>query len=303
MTASRALFVGRTTLDALYWLETMPEENTKIYARSFQAAPGGPAMNAAITHALLGGESLLASAVGGGPWAAQVRADLDAHGIRLLDLAAGTAYETPLCAVLVNGANGSRTILNPPLPELKLRRAGAWQQQTESWGGAVPPVVLTDGFFFEETRALFTSLRDAGAVICLDGGSYKPGTAELASLLTVAICSERFCVPESAGGPTAGPDAILAWFAAHGVPYVAVTRGAQSILGWDRGRRFQIEVAPVAAMDTLGAGDVLHGAFCHFFALDPQFEPALRRAAHIATLSCQSLGTQAWAAESSRVPA
>jgi sugar/nucleoside kinase (ribokinase family) len=53
-------------------------------------------------------------------------------------------------------------------------------------------------------------------------------------------------------------------------------------------------VAKIAAIDTLGAGDVLHGAFCHFFARKPVFEEALRWAAEIATLSCQSLGTQAW---------
>ena len=104
----------------------------------------------------------------------------------------------------------------------------------------------------------------------------------------------------SVPGHAANPDEIIAWFAHRGLPYIAVTRGAQSILGWDRGRRFEIEVAPVAAVDTLGAGDVLHGAFCHFFALKPDFESALRRASEIATLSCQSLGARAWAAEAGK---
>ena len=67
MKSSRALFLGRTTLDALYWLETAAEDNTKVYARRFHTAPGGPATNAAITHTLLGGKTLLASAIGGGP--------------------------------------------------------------------------------------------------------------------------------------------------------------------------------------------------------------------------------------------
>jgi len=294
MQAPPVLFLGRTTLDALYWLDLMPEENTKVYARSFKAAPGGPALNAAITHALLGGPTLLASAVGGGPWAVPVRAELNRHGIRLLDLAEGTEYETPLCSVLVNAANGNRTILNPPLAEITLRRLGAWQQEADALGGGMPPVVLTDGFFFDEARVLLTSLRDAGATLCLDGGSFKPGTAELASLLTAAICSERFAVPGNGAGQSS-PEAIIAWFAAKGLPYIAVTRGARPILAWDRGHRFEIEIPAVPAIDTLGAGDVLHGAFCHFFALQQEFEPALRRAAEIASLSCQSLGTQAWA--------
>jgi sugar/nucleoside kinase (ribokinase family) len=98
-----------------------------------------------------------------------------------------------------------------------------------------------------------------------------------------------------------GPIAIFEWFAARGVPYVAVTRGGRSILGWDRGRRFEIEVVQIAAADTLGAGDVLHGVFCYFFAQKPDFESALRRASKIATLSCQSLGIQAWATQTGEV--
>jgi sugar/nucleoside kinase (ribokinase family) len=81
------------------------------------------------------------------------------------------------------------------------------------------------------------------------------------------------------------------------VPYIAITRGGKPVLGGDRGRRFEIEVEKIAAADTLGAGDVLHGAFCHFFAQDQVFEPALRKASELATLSCQSLGIQAWATQ------
>jgi sugar/nucleoside kinase (ribokinase family) len=298
MNPSRVLFLGRTTLDVLYWLDRLPEEDTKVYARHLQAAPGGPALNAAITHSLLGGEALVISAIGGGPWAAQLCAELERHHLNLLDLAEGTAYEAPLCTVLVSAANSSRTIVNPPLSTVALRRLGPdWAGEVPADWGEVPPVVLSDGFFIEETSLLLAACQNAGAALVLDGGSWKPGTEQLAPLLTAAICSERFTVP---GHPT-GPESIFAWFAAQDVPYIAVTRGAKSILGWERGRHFEIEPAPIDAQDTLGAGDVLHGAFCHYFALEPDFEPALRRASALATLSCQSLGTQSWAMQPARV--
>ena len=290
MNQPRVLFLGRTTLDVLYWLDRLPEEDSKTYARQLQAAPGGPALNAAVTHSLLGGKAMLVSAVGGGPWAVPVRAELDRHDIGLFDLAVGTAYETPLTTVFVNAGNGSRTIVNPPISEVYMRRLGGWDAEMPSSWGSIPPVVLSDGFFFNETSALLAACKSAGAAVCLDGGSWKPGTEELAGLLTVAICSERFAVP----GQSGGPDDLFAWFAAKGVPHVAVTRGAKPILGWDRGRRFEIEVEDVAAIDTLGAGDVLHGAFCYSFTRKAVFKDALRWASEIATLSCQSLGTQAW---------
>jgi len=78
------------------------------------------------------------------------------------------------------------------------------------------------------------------------------------------------------------------------VPHIAVTRGARSIIGWERGRSFEIEIATIDAADTLGAGDVLHGAFCYHFARTRQFESALRIAAEVATRSCQSHGIRSW---------
>ena len=164
---------------------------------------------------------------------------------------------------------------------------GAWDRE---WG-ELPAVALTDGFHLDETLPLLSALRGMGKAICLDGGSWKPGTDALAPMLTAAICGERFRVPGEAGEA----EATLAWFAAQDVPFAAVTRGQRSILGLDRGRRFEIAIEPVEAVDTLGAGDVLHGAFCFYFAESGDFEGSLRRAAGIATRSCRGLGITHWA--------
>lgn len=288
MAAPHVLFAGRTTLDALYWLDGLPPEDTKVFARAFRVAPGGPACNAAITHALLGGRATLLSAIGCGPAAEVVRAALGQRGVGLVDLADGTDYETPLTTVLVNAANSTRTIVNPPAE--KLERSALGGRWDAVWGDA-PAVALTDGFYLKETLPLLAGLREAGAAICLDGGSWKPGTDEVAPLLTAAICSERFVLP----GTDANAETTLAWFAAHGVPHAAITRGMRPILCLDRGRRFEIAVARVDAVDTSGAGDVLHGAFCFYFGMSGDFEGSLRRAAAVATRSCEGLGVAWWA--------
>jgi sugar/nucleoside kinase (ribokinase family) len=281
------LFAGRSTLDALYWLDQIPAEDTKAYARVFSAAPGGPALNAAVTHSLMGGEAMLVSAVGRGPWADLVRLELARRSIGLIDIAEGTSYETPLATVLIGKRNSSRTIVNPPLSDVALGSlTGSWQAVVPAEWDCVPPVVLCDGFYLDRIFPLLAACHKSGASLCLDGGSWKPGTGELAPLLTAAICSERFVVP----GVEPGAEAVLDWFAALGVPSVAVTRGPRAILALDRGRRFQVDIAPIEAVDTLGAGDVLHGAFSNLFASEQNFEPALRRAAQIATLSCKNHG-------------
>jgi len=287
--APHVLFAGRTTLDAVYFLDAFPGEDTKVFARDFRLAPGGPACNAAITHALLGGRAKLLSAVGHGAAADFVRSELDRHAIRLTDIAAGATYETPLTTVLVNPSGSTRTIVNPPPAQLRIPSRGrGWPAH---WGEQ-PELALSDGFYLEETLSLLERLRQAGSPLCLDGGSWKAGTDLLAPLLTAAICSERFAPP----GSSPDAESTLAWFAARGVPHVAVTRGPGPILCLDRGRRFDIEVERVEAVDTLGAGDVLHGAFCFHFATSGDFEESLRRAAKIATHSCTGLGIGCWTA-------
>jgi sugar/nucleoside kinase (ribokinase family) len=283
MPAPHVLFAGRTTLDALYLLDALPGEDTKVFARDFRVAPGGPACNAAITHALLGGRSTLLSAVGQGAAADFVRRELDRHAIRLIDLAAGTDYETPLTAVLASAPASTRTIVNPPVVQLKIPPHGrGWPAHWEDR----PELALTDGFHLEETLLLLERLRNAGSRLCFDGGSWKPGTDDLAPLLTAAICSERF----APSGSPPNAECTLAWFAGRGVPHIAVTRGPRPILCFDRGRRFEIAIEQVEAVDTLGTGDVLHGAFCFHFAASGNFEESLRLAAGIATRSCTGLG-------------
>jgi sugar/nucleoside kinase (ribokinase family) len=284
---AKVLFAGRTTVDALYWLDRLPQEDTKVFARAFRVAPGGPACNAAIIHRLLGGQATLLSAVGGGPMAALVREELDRRGVRLIDLAP-SSYETPLTTVLVNTAAATRTIVNPPVTGARVAALGG--EWDPAWGER-PAVALTDGFYLEETLPLLAALGDGGTALCLDAGSWKSRTESLAPLLTAAICSERFTPP----GAKADPEATLGWFAGQGVPHAAVTRGAKPIVGLDRGRRFEIAIEPVEAVDTLGAGDVLHGAFCFYFGQGLGFEESLRRAAEVATRSCRGLGIGHWA--------
>jgi sugar/nucleoside kinase (ribokinase family) len=282
-----AAFFGRTTLDVLYSLDALPAEDTKVFAHAFRTAPGGPACNAAITQTLLGGKATLFTAIGTGLWAGAIRDELIRRSIALIDLAAGTPYETPLTTVLLNRTRATRTIVNPPQPQVELPILDeGWN---EDWG-TPPRIVLTDGFHLKETLPLLRAIRDAGTPLILDGGSWKPGTSDLAPLLNAAICSERFAV----SGASADPESTLQWFAAQGVLHAAVTRGPRPTLALDRGRRFEIEIPPIAAIDTSAAGDVLHGAFCYHYGKSGHFEESLRSAAEIATQSCQTLGIEGW---------
>lgn len=76
----------------------------------------------------------------------------------------------------------------------------------------------------------------------------------------------------------------------------AMTRGQEPILYYSPDGSGEIEIGGAKrVIDTLGAGDILHGAFCHFHVNQEQpFRDALASAAKVATFTCQYFGTREW---------
>src|ERR1700761_7381280 len=108
------VFLGRSTLDLLYEISQFPRENTKTMASRFLAQAGGPALNAAITFASLGGSAQLVSAVGRGGWSHAIKAELERFGVRLTDLCDSDDFSPPVSTVAIHSGPGSRTIINSP---------------------------------------------------------------------------------------------------------------------------------------------------------------------------------------------
>ena len=87
------VFVGLTTLDVIHRSRRAPGPNEKMTAERQDLAAGGPAANAAVVFAALGGRARLLTALGSGPAADLARADLTAHGVEVIDVGQGTSME------------------------------------------------------------------------------------------------------------------------------------------------------------------------------------------------------------------
>jgi sugar/nucleoside kinase (ribokinase family) len=134
--------------------------------------------------------------------------------------------------------------------------------------------------------------RHRGITTVLDGGSWKPGTDQLLACIDAAICSADFRPP---GCET--PHAVAAFLRGFGVRAVAISRGGEPVLCWEGEQHTTVPVPRIEVIDTLGAGDVLHGAFCHVAAGSAGtgwFLPAIEAAVDVASRSCAHRGTRAW---------
>ena len=106
----KGLFVGLCTTDIVYYADTFPEENKKIKVNDYARYIGGPAANAAITYALLGGEATLATCLGSSFESKVMIEELQTYGVNVLNYS--TQSMLPNTASILISKNGERTIIS-----------------------------------------------------------------------------------------------------------------------------------------------------------------------------------------------
>jgi sugar/nucleoside kinase (ribokinase family) len=290
--AHRGLFVGLTTLDLIYGVSHLPHANEKQVATDFAIAAGGPATNAAVTFRHLGNQCVLLSAVGQHPLSELVRADLAAQQVELNDLYPERTELLPLSSILVTQTTGDRAVVSRNAVNLQM---SAEQVATTDLDNI--DIVLMDGHQLEVSLAIAQRACLQNIPIVLDGGSWKPGLEKLLPLVDYAVCSANFLPPDcetSADGMQYVIQVLGSLNRKKAIlPSVAVTHGEQPIQYVHQGQVGEVYVPEIQAIDTLGAGDVFHGAFCHAI-LNTSFVSALQQAITVASLSCQSFGTREW---------
>lgn len=273
----RGVFVGLTTVDIVLRVPEHPAHNAKTVATGRALCAGGPAANAAVAFVGLGGHAALVSALGTSPLAWLARNELKGCGVAVHDAAAHRDDPPPLAVVLSDASDGTRSVV---LSRDELAHRSLLPPPERVLDGVA--VVLLDGHHPDLALPLAHAARERGIPTVLDAGSWKPVLAELLPHIDYAVASADFA-PDAEGAL----DRLLSL----GAGCAAVSAGPDPIRWRDAdGSRGSVDVPSVAVIDTLGAGDVLHGAFCWFLAGGADFPEALRLAAIEASAHCEVLG-------------
>ena len=282
----RGLFAGLATLDVIHRIDAPPGRDQKITARAQFVAAGGPAANAAVTFAALGGRAVLLTALGQGTIAQTIAAELRSQGVEVLDIAPDLRDAAPVSAVSVLEATGERSVIGGDAAGLTAPRPDAAQLR-ELLDDS--DVVLLDGHHPELARAVRDEARSTDLPIVLDAGRWKPIMDELVGAVTDVVASADFRTPG-----TATTEDTAAQLRARGARIVAATAGAGPVRWWEDGRRGEVPVPQVRAVDTLGAGDVFHGAYAFALAVGASVEARLEYAAQVAAIRCEHVGPRSW---------
>ena len=279
------VFVGLATLDVIHRIAKPPGANEKITSTAQFVAAGGPAANAAVTFAALGGRAILVTALGDDPIAATIRADLTAHDVAIVDAAAGSVRAVPVSAVSVVESTGDRAVISADAVNSE---ASPPEDLGDLVAGA--DVVLVDGHHPLIARAAVRHATTLGGTLVVDAGRWKPVMADIISHATDMVCSADFRTP-GADDPAATADALVA----SGVRTVVVTHGGDPVDWWSGGESGSVPVPPVDVVDTLGAGDVFHGAYAYYSVRrDGGVAECICRSARVAALRCSVIGPRAW---------
>lgn len=284
MNHQKAIFIGLSTVDHTYLLEEFPAENTKMFSKNYLFQCGGPALNAATTYNLLGGSAHLISCFGSGSLASQaMKLMSENYSLTIHDIMEGSDHTFPASSVLVNPNTGSRTIVNPPKASNSLNLDYSAAHLIDG------SIILLDGHYWHSgLRDKIIEARSAGARIVLDGGSWKSDSDQSLDLVDYIICSTKFIKPGLNGKE------MVAYLHDAGIGFVGYTDNENPILVSEGGTEKYIPVEQINAVDTLGAGDVLHGAFCYYLSQGQDGFTSLGNAAKIATESCRYFGTHSW---------
>jgi len=283
--AKTILCAGIAVQDIVMRVEHFPQPGQKVPASDFVITGGGCAANAAVAIARLRGRVKFSGPLGGPPGrdttSDRIIADLEREGIGCSGVErvpGGTAS----ASLILLDVEGEKTIAT--------RRGKNLLDAVPSDATALVATigaVLIDNRFPKFVAPICAAARARGIPLVIDGDQETTEDDALLALGTHVVFSA-----ECLRGTTRCTDLQegLVRMAKRLRGFLAVTDGANGAYWIDNGAVRHVPGFAVTAVDTLGAGDVFHGAFTLALLEGQPLPAAMRFACAAAGLKCTRFG-------------
>src|SRR5882724_3622891 len=279
----RILCIGMPVRDLTFRVPGLPARGSKENASHFEEICGGNALNGAIGIVRLGGRASICGPMGDPreTTSRYIFEKMAEEGIETKHIVHMPGLVTPISNIMID-PSGERTIVTFRDPEL-------WKVQLPDAGTLLDDcaAILTESRCAAFCTDLCAEARRRGIPVIVDvdrAMSLREGLLNASSHLVFS--SEPL-------QETAGVDdgEALKKIAKLTPSFLAGTRGAQGTIWLDeQGTLQQTPAFPVHTVDTLGAGDVFHGAFALAITEKQDIPSALRFASAAAALKCTRFG-------------
>lgn len=257
--------VGLAVLDQVFIVDELPFGPHKHFALDRRRAGGGPAAVAAVTAAKLGAAARFVGRVGDDPAGTDLLDWLHREGVDTSGSRAVMGARTPLSAVFVD-AGGERMVVNHTDPALFEGETVAATDLGEA------DAVLVDVFWPAGAEMALRIAADRGIPGVVDFDFADVDAGRLLDHASHVVFSQA-ALMEMTG--MANLPAAVVEIDRRTAAKVAVTAGQQGLWWVDKEIR-RMPAFDVEPRDTLGAGDVFHGAFTVALAEGRPLQEALR---------------------------
>jgi sulfofructose kinase len=280
----RILCIGIPVRDLTFRVQGVPARGSKVNASHFEEICGGNALNAAIGIVRLGGRASICGPMGDArETASRYIFDKLAHeGIDTKHLVHMPGLVTPISSIMID-PSGERTIVTFRDPELWKVRLPDTDTLLEDCSA-----ILTESRCAEFCTDLCAEARRRGIPVIVDADRAMSLREGLLTASSHLIFSSE---PLQETADIADDGEALKKISRLTSSFLAGTRGAQGTIWLDeQGNLQQTPAFPVHTVDTLGAGDVFHGAFALAITENQDIPGALRFASAAAALKCTRFG-------------
>jgi len=273
------LCVGHASYDIAMALSHHPEANEKLVADAMQLSGGGPAANAAVCVARLGGSAGFCGYLGNDLFGEAHLREFISERVDVSNLVRGE-HATPVSQVLAK-PDGYRSVVNYKGDTVHLAADAVSLSESTK-------VILFDGHEPLLSLSLCRWAKERGIITVLDAGSLHQGTRHLASEVDYLVASQKFARQFSKISDMHEALYVLSECNAH----VVITQGSAGLIWSCNGTQGEVGAFKVDAIDSTGAGDAFHGAFALALARDMEWSELLRFASAAGALTCSKLGAR-----------
>ncbi len=277
------LCAGGAVQDIVMRVETFPQPGHKVQASDFIVTIGGQSGNAAVAVARLGADTLYAGTLGAAddPVATQIVAALEQEGVDCSGTVRVKGAKSSVSLIMLD-AQGEKmiaTLRDSGLNDAELPNIAALVQRADA--------VLSDNRYPLFGVPVCKAAKSRGIPRVLDFD--KPtGFDDPLLLLQTHVIASADAAREATGEQDL--KAALKRMGEHLDCFIAITDGPAGYYWLDHGELRHRAAFKVNAVDTLGAGDVFHGAFTLRLLETGDEVEAMRFAAAAAAIKCTRFG-------------